>query len=209
MARSRIPGLLAPQRKCHSILLFFLAVPHEWSAPAQARSKANVGQSVGPLLRISSTSVPRKASVVGHLSSGSERTSSSPSASPKSSLSRSHKAFVAWHLGNSYSLAMQAKEAFHTRRLTLPSNGLAPATRAWPSFHSGPSPRCLREPLMSNVRRLGARSAKEAARLERIALIGLAQVQPLALTQSFRCLASWQQLQSGNASQRSVQHRDA
>ena len=38
----------------------------------------------------------------------------SPSASRKSSLSRSHKAFVAWHLGNSYSLAMQTKEAFHT-----------------------------------------------------------------------------------------------
>ena len=37
--------------------------------------------------------------------------------------------------------------------LTLPSNGLAPAAQAWPSFHSGPSPRRLREPLMSNVRR--------------------------------------------------------
>ena len=40
-----------------------------------------------------------------------------------------------------------------TRRLTLPSSGLAPAAQAWPSFHSGPSPRYLREPLMSNVRR--------------------------------------------------------
>ena len=40
------------------------------------------------------------------------------------------------------------------RRLTLPSSGLAPAAQAWPSFHSGPSPRRLREPLMSNVRRL-------------------------------------------------------
>ena len=39
------------------------------------------------------------------------------------------------------------------RRLTLPSSGLAPAAQAWPSFHSGPSPCCLREPLMSNVRR--------------------------------------------------------
>ena len=37
--------------------------------------------------------------------------------------------------------------------LTLPSSGLAPAARVWPSFHSGPSPRHLREPLMSNVRR--------------------------------------------------------
>ena len=36
--------------------------------------------------------------------------------------------------------------------LTLPSSGLAPAAQAWPSFHSGPSPRRLREPLMSNVR---------------------------------------------------------
>ena len=38
------------------------------------------------------------------------------------------------------------------RRLTLPSSGLAPAAQAWSSFYSGPSPRCLREPLMSNVR---------------------------------------------------------
>ena len=38
-------------------------------------------------------------------------------------------------------------------RLTLPSSGLATAAQAWPSFHSGTSPRCLREPLMSNVRR--------------------------------------------------------
>ena len=37
--------------------------------------------------------------------------------------------------------------------LTLPSSGLAPAAQAWPSFHSGPSPHRLREPLMSNVRR--------------------------------------------------------
>ena len=35
--------------------------------------------------------------------------------------------------------------------LTLPSSGLAPAAQPWPSFHSGPSLRCLREPLMSNV----------------------------------------------------------
>ena len=84
------------------------------SARAEARARANVGQSVGPLLRIGSTSAPRKALVVGHLSSGSERTSRSPSASRKPGLSRSRKAFVAWHLGNSYSLAMQAKEAFST-----------------------------------------------------------------------------------------------
>ena len=52
--------------------------------------------------------------VVGHLSSGSERTSRCPSASRNPGLSRSRKAFVTWHLGNSYSLAMRAKEAFHT-----------------------------------------------------------------------------------------------
>ena len=91
-----------------------LVALHDWSAPAQARSKANVSQSVGPLLRIGSTSAPRKASVVGHLSSGSERTSRSPSASRKPGLSRSCKALVAWHPSNSYSQAMQAKEAFHT-----------------------------------------------------------------------------------------------
>ena len=34
-----------------------------------------------------------------------------------------------------------------------PSSGLAPAWRFRPSFHSGPSLRRLREPLMSNVRR--------------------------------------------------------
>ena len=95
---------------------FFVALL-EWSAPAQARSKANVSQSVGPLLRIGVTSAPRETSVVGHLSGGSERTS-----------------------------------GFSIR---------------------------------------------------------LVQVQPIALTQSFRCLASAQQLQSGNASQRSVPHRDA
>ena len=39
------------------------------------------------------------------------------------------------------------------RCLTLPSSGLAPAAQAWPSFHSGPSPHRLREPLMSNVMR--------------------------------------------------------
>ena len=38
-------------------------------------------------------------------------------------------------------------------RITVPSSGLAPAAQAWPSFHSGPSPRRLREPLMSNVMR--------------------------------------------------------
>ena len=84
------------------------------SARAEARAKANVGKSVGPLLRISSTSAPRETSVVGHLGSGSERTSRSPSASRKPGLSRSRKAFVAWHPSNGYSLAMQAKEAFHT-----------------------------------------------------------------------------------------------
>ena len=34
--------------------------------------------------------------------------------SRKPDLSRSPKSFVAWHPGSSYSLAMQAKEAFHT-----------------------------------------------------------------------------------------------
>ena len=91
----------------------FLVALHEWSAPAQARSKANVSQYVGPLLRIGSTSAPRETSVVGRLSSGSESTSGSPSASRKPGLSRSRKAFVAWLPSNSYSLAMQAKEAFH------------------------------------------------------------------------------------------------
>ena len=43
---------------------------------------------------------------------------------------------------------------FGSRRgLTHRSSGLAPAGRLWPSFHSGPNPPCLREPLNSNVRR--------------------------------------------------------
>ena len=48
----------------------------------------------------------------------------------------------------------QCKPKKHStpRRLTLPSSGLAPAARPWPSFHSRPSQRRLREPLMSNVR---------------------------------------------------------
>ena len=112
LAKSKAMG--AAKKRTLSSASSFLVALHEWSAPAQARSKANVGQSVGPLLRIGSTSVPHKASSVGHLSSGSERASSFPSASRKSSLSCSHKAFVAWHLGNGYSQAMQAKEAFLT-----------------------------------------------------------------------------------------------
>ena len=120
----------------------FLVALHEWSAPAQARSKANVSQSVGPLLRMGNAAATREASVDGHLSSGSERTSRSPSASRKPGLSRSRKAFVAWHLGNSYSLAMQAKEAFHTEtpnpsleRTRSGSTGLA-----FISFWAKPAP---------------------------------------------------------------------
>ena len=90
-----------------------LVALHDWPAPAQARSRTNVGQSVGPLLRMGNAAATRKASIVGHLSSGSERTSGSPSPSRKSSLLRSRKASVAWHPSNSYSLAMQTKEAFH------------------------------------------------------------------------------------------------
>ena len=84
------------------------------SARAEARASANVSQSVGPLLRIGSTSAPRETSVVWHLSSGSERTSGSPSALRKPGLSRSRGAFVAWLPSTGYSLAMQAKEALHT-----------------------------------------------------------------------------------------------
>ena len=40
------------------------------------------------------------------------------------------------------------------------SSGLAPAAQTWPSFHSGPSPRRLREPLMSNVRALALNSVR-------------------------------------------------
>ena len=115
LAKSKSIG--AATKRSLSSASSLLGALHESSAPAQARSKANVSQSVGSPLRISSTSAPRETSVVGQLSSGSERTS-----------------------------------GFSIR---------------------------------------------------------LAQVQPIALTQSFRCLASGPQLQSGNASQRSVPHRDA
>ena len=84
------------------------------SARAEARARANVSQSVGPLLRIGSTSAPRETSAVWHVSSGSEGTSDSPSASRKPGLSRSRRAFVAWLPSNSYSLATQAKEALLT-----------------------------------------------------------------------------------------------
>ena len=57
----------------------------------------------------------------------------------------------------------QARVAQHQCGLTLPSSGLAPAAQAWPSFHSGPSPRCLREPLMSNVRRQRTQHRDNAA----------------------------------------------
>ena len=106
---------LGAARKCPAgSASSFLAGLHEWSAPAQARSTVNVIQSVGPLLRKGSTSAARQASVFGHLSSSSEMPSSSPSVKRKPSLSRSRTAFVAWQLCRSYSLAMQAKEAFHT-----------------------------------------------------------------------------------------------
>ena len=112
------------------------------SARAEARASVNVGQSVGPLLRTGSASAPRKASVAGHLSSGSERTSSSPSASRKSSLSRSHKAFIASHLGNSYSQAMQAKEAFHTEtpNPSIERTRSGSAGLAFISFWAKPAP---------------------------------------------------------------------
>ena len=111
---SKSKSIGAAAKRSLSSASSLLVALHDWSAPAQARSRANVGQSVGPLLRIGSTSAPRKASVVAVLSSGSERTSASPSASRKSGLSRSRKALVAWYPSNSYSLAMQAEEAFHT-----------------------------------------------------------------------------------------------
>ena len=120
----------------------FLVALHERSAPAQARSRANVSQSVGPLLRIGSTSAPREASVVEHLSSGSEGTSSSPSPSRKSSLSRSRKALVAWLPSNSYSLAMQAKEAFHTEtpNPSIERTRSGSAGLAFISFWAKPAP---------------------------------------------------------------------
>ena len=57
------------------------------------------------------------------------------------------------------------KKRSKPRRLTLPSSGLTPAAQAWPSFHSGPSPRRLREPLMSNVKppSMNANSAPSCA----------------------------------------------
>ena len=112
------------------------------SARAEARARANVGQSVGPLLRIGSTSAPRGASVVGHLSSGSEVPSRSPSGSRKPGLSRARKALVAWHLGNSYSLEMQAKEAVHTEtpNPSLERTRSGSAGLAFMSFWAKPAP---------------------------------------------------------------------
>ena len=119
-----------------------LVALHDWSAPAQARSRANVGQSVEPLLRIGSTSAPREASVVAVLSTGSERTSGSPSASRKPGLSRSRKAFVAWLPSNGYSLAMQAKEAFHTEtpNPSIERTRSGSAGLAFISFWAKPAP---------------------------------------------------------------------
>ena len=140
LSQSRLVGA-ARKRSLGPASSFLVALP-EWSAPAQARSKANVSQSVGPLLRIGSTSAPRGASVVGHLSSGSERTSSPPSASRKSSFSRSRKAFVAWSPSNSYSPAMQAKEAFHseTPNPSIERTRSGSAGLAFISFWAKPAP---------------------------------------------------------------------
>ena len=168
LAKSKSIGA-ATNRSLSSASSLLVAL-HEWSAPAQARSKANASQSVGPLLRGGNAAATRKASVVGRLSSGSEETSGSPSAC----VSPVYRAHTKLSLPGIWATATvrqcKPKKRSTPRRLTLPSSGLTPAAQAWPSFYSGPSPRRLREPLMSNVRRLGAKTAKESARLERIAL---------------------------------------
>ena len=61
-------------------------------------------------------------------------------------------------------------------RITVPSSGLAPAEQAWPSFHSGPILRRLREPLMSNVRR------RKREELSQVQSIPRALLQPERVT---------------------------
>ena len=139
---SKSKSIGAAAKRSLSSASSLLVALHDWSAPAQARSRANVGQSVGPLLRIGNTSAPREASVVAVLSTGSERTSGSPSASRKSGLSRSRKAFVAWHPSNSYSPAMQAKEAFNTEtpNPSIERTRAGSAGLAFISFWAKPAP---------------------------------------------------------------------
>ena len=75
---------------------------------------------------------------------------------------------VAWSAGRqAVQVVLSSPESCSRteRRLTLPSSGLAPAAQAWPSFHSGPSPRRLREPLMSNVRRHKREKLSQVERL--------------------------------------------
>ena len=131
----------------------FLEALHDWSAPAQARSKANVSQSVGPLLRIGSTSAPREASVVGHLSSGSEVPSRSPSASRKPGLSQG---ILCLAPEQQHSLAMQAKEAFHTEtpNPSIERTRSCSAGLAFISFWAKPAP----PPRAAHVKRYASQS---------------------------------------------------
>ena len=64
------------------------------------------------------------------------------SASRKPGLSRARGAFVALHLGNSYSLAMQAKEAFHTEtpNPSIERTRSGSAGLAFISFWAKPAP---------------------------------------------------------------------
>ena len=66
----------------------------------------------------------------------------SSSASRKPGLSRARGAFVAWHLGNSYSLAMQAKEVFHTEtpNPSIERTRSGSAGLAFISFWAKPAP---------------------------------------------------------------------
>ena len=131
------------------------------SARAETRARANVGQSVGPLLRIGSTSAPRG----GFGCRGLEQR-----------LRKNERLSIClvqiWPLALAQGFRCLASEQqlqsgkckprkrSTPRRLTLPSSGLAPAWRFRPSLHSGPCAPCRREPLMSNVRRLRAACCK-------------------------------------------------
>ena len=117
------------------------------SARAEARARANVDQSVGPLLRIGGTCSAREAPALRHRRSGCEPNSPririAPGRKDKASL------FVL-SLGATVRLC-KPRLARTTRRLTLRSSGPATAGHACPSFHSEPSAARRCGPLTSNV----------------------------------------------------------
>ena len=141
---------IASAKKCPpSSVCSLLEALNQKSAPALRRGREQMLVSHwGPLLRMGSAFAIREASVVGLLSSGCEP--SVPPIHPAPGCKCKAKLFAL--PPGATVRSCKPRIAHPTRRLTLPSSGHTTAGCFRPPFHSGPSLRRLREPLMSNVR---------------------------------------------------------